>query len=177
MHKQSNPLNFAPWKLIHKLKLHKMNIEKTIDVLNSLIEINNDRIQGYDTAINETDALDLKIIFSEFQETSIKCKHELAMEVVKLGGVPTTATFVSGKLFRAWMDFKALLTANDRVAILSSCEYGEKTAVDTYYAVLDNNKDDVYGDQLAMIYEQSQRIHLDYAKVKGLHEAMLESQH
>ena len=37
-----------------------MKTEKTIDVLNSLIEINNDRIYGYETASKEVEETDLK---------------------------------------------------------------------------------------------------------------------
>ena len=37
-----------------------MNTEKSIEILNSLIQINNDRIQGYETASKETEEVDLK---------------------------------------------------------------------------------------------------------------------
>ena len=37
-----------------------MENEETIDVLNTLITINNDRIEGYETAANETKEQDLK---------------------------------------------------------------------------------------------------------------------
>jgi hypothetical protein len=42
-----------------------MEKEKTIEVLNTLITINNDRIEGYDTAAKETDEYDLKNLFSQ----------------------------------------------------------------------------------------------------------------
>ena len=54
-----------------------MNNEKKIDALNSLIEINNDRISGYETATKEAKEADLKMLFSQHQNTSIKNKTEL----------------------------------------------------------------------------------------------------
>ena len=38
--------------------IDKMKEEKTIEVLNTLITINNDRIEGYETAAKETDEQD-----------------------------------------------------------------------------------------------------------------------
>ncbi|MFV5690363.1 DUF2383 domain-containing protein [Flavobacterium sp. ZT3R25] len=63
-----------------------MDQEKSIDVLNTLIEINNDRIEGYKTALEETEESDLKALFSQLMKTSQNCKMELVSEVQKLGG-------------------------------------------------------------------------------------------
>ena len=65
-----------------------MKNDKSIDVLNSLIVINNDRISGYETAIEETDDQDLKISFAKFVQTSNECKNELVKAVTSLGGTP-----------------------------------------------------------------------------------------
>ena len=102
-----------------------MDNEKSIDVLNTLIEINNDRIEGYETASKETDEEDLRTLFSQLMQTSESCKKELVNEVLELGGTPVEGTKTTGKFFRAWMDVKAALTNKDREAILNSCEHGE----------------------------------------------------
>jgi hypothetical protein len=47
-----------------------MKNEKSIDVLNKLIEINNDRIEGYQTASDETKESDLKELFSKLSNTA-----------------------------------------------------------------------------------------------------------
>ena len=52
------------------------------------------------------------------------------------GGEPAQGTTTSGKFYRAWMDIKAALTGKDRKAIISSCEFGEDVAKDTYKDVL-----------------------------------------
>lgn len=52
-----------------------MKNQKKIDVFNTLIQINNDRFEGYETAFKETEEQDLKVCFSQFMQTSQKCKH------------------------------------------------------------------------------------------------------
>src|SRR6187549_2499686 len=98
-----------------------MEDKKAIDVLNKLIEINNDRIEGYQTASKETKEADLQSLFADRIATSEQCKDELEEEVRSLDGEPTDGTKVSGKFFRVWMDMKAALTGKNRKLILESC--------------------------------------------------------
>lgn len=151
-----------------------MNKEKAIDVLNTLIEINNDRMEGYETASKETKEADLKALFFQFSQTSQKCKIELDTEVQNLGGTPIEGTKITGKFFRAWMDVKAALTGSDRKTILNSCEFGEDVAVGTYDKVLKNNLEDITTEQQAMIYKQYLLIKADHDKVKNLRDMLLE---
>ncbi|MFV8373284.1 ferritin-like domain-containing protein [Flavobacterium sp. LB2P74] len=148
-----------------------MDTEKSIDVLNSLIQINNDRIEGYETASKEAEESDLKILFSHFTETSLKCKAELVAEVERLGGKPTEGTTTSGKLYRVWMDIKSALTGSDRKAIVNSCEYGEDVAVQTYNDALSHNKD-LTPEQIMMIKEQHDAIKANHDKIKNLRDLM-----
>lgn len=103
-----------------------MKNEETIRILNKVIGINNDRIEGYETASKETKDKELVILFFRFIQTSKKCNIEAISEVLQLGGMPEGRTKIIGKFFRVWMDLKAALTCNNRGVILSSCEYGEK---------------------------------------------------
>jgi uncharacterized protein (TIGR02284 family) len=150
-----------------------MNKEKSIEALNKLIEINNDRIEGYNTALSATKEPDLKTLFSQFILTSEKCNIELANEVQKLGGKPIEGTKITGKFFRAWMDVKSALTKNDRQTILSSCETGEDVAVDTYYKVLRNDIESITAEQQKMINAQFALIKADHDKVKSMRDALV----
>ena len=145
-----------------------MNKENSIEVLNTLIEINHDRIEGYKTAAAETDVSDLAELFLTFSATSHKCNKELSEEVRRLGGVPLEGTRMTGKLHRVWMDFKALLTGKSRDSILSSCEYGDATALETYDNALKNAPEEVTFAQSAMLIQQRAMIQSDYNKVKNL---------
>lgn len=149
-----------------------MNNEKTADVLNMLIEINNDRIEGYETASNETEEDDLKELFSRLIKTSTKCKQELTQEVLRVGGTPMEGTRITGKFFRTWMDVKVALASDDRKAILNSCEYGEDAALNTYEEVLDNESEYLDENQINMIEYQFQLVEADHDEIKDLRDQL-----
>ena len=104
--------------------------EKAIGILNDLIQINNDRIVGYDKAIDELkdEDADLKTLFHRYTQDSKQFATELTYEVTRLGGNPTEGTTNSGKIYRVWMDLKAAITGKDRQTILNNCEFGEDAA-------------------------------------------------
>lgn len=150
-----------------------MEKEQTIDVLNTLITINNDRIEGYETASKETDEQDLISLFGQFITTSERCKQALKLEVNRLGGTPSEGTMISGKFFRVWMDVKTALTGKDRKAILNSCEYGEDMAKNTYEKALEDDLEHLSAEQQAMIQAQYTLIKADHDKVKHMRDALV----
>jgi len=150
-----------------------MKNEQIVDVLNKLVVINNDRIEGYETAIKETDESDLQSIFRQFAATSRKCRQELVAEITKLGGKPEEGTKATGKFFRAWMDVKAALTAHDRKAILNSCEFGEDAAVDTYEKVLEDDMKDLTPELQSLVRNQFQSIKSEHDKVRSMRDELV----
>ncbi len=106
--------------------------EKIVGVLNNLVQINNDRIEGYGHAEESTEDVDLKVLFNRMMSKSQILNVVLSEEVLKYSGKPTESTTLLGKAFRVWMDLKATLTGKDRKAILESCEFGEEAAQETY---------------------------------------------
>ena len=148
-----------------------METQKTIDVLNDLIVINNDRIEGYKTASEETKEQDLKQLFSGYITNSQNCKQELSAEVRRLGGEVAEGTMVSGKIFRAWMDVKATFTGKDRKAILESCEFGEDAAVKAYRHTLTEHLEDLSAEQQHLVRTQYDIIKADHDHVRSLRDA------
>ncbi|HLN73151.1 MAG: ferritin-like domain-containing protein [Methylococcaceae bacterium] len=148
-----------------------MDNDKKIDVLNDLIEINNDRIEGYEKASKETDEMDLRNLFSSYIRTSQRCRSELIDEVRALGGTPAEGTKVSGKFYRAWMDIKAAITGRDRKTILDSCEYGEDVAVDAYDKAV-KDFEEIGGNMSsplhALLIRQRNLIKADHDQVRSL---------
>jgi uncharacterized protein (TIGR02284 family) len=137
--------------------------DKSVDVLNSLIMLNNDRIAGYKVAINETKDEDLKCLINQSIQTSRDCKSELTAEVERLGGQPDDMTRVNGKIFRSWMDFKTLVLRKDRRALLGSCEYGEYVALNSYEkALLNENLDATF---IPMVAAQHRHLKMDHEKI------------
>mgnify|MGYP003531666822 FL=1 len=147
-----------------------MENSKNISALNKLIEINNDRVEGYETASKEANETDLKSLFGELAATSHKNLSELRSEVKRLGGTPEEGTRVAGKFFRAWMDVKAAFTGNDRHTILDSCEFGEDKALETYEAVL-NDSSDLTAEQTQLVSQQKTALRADHDRVKALRDA------
>ena len=109
--------------------------EKVIDVLNDLIRINNDRIDGYQKAAEEIkDAADSEIkgVFFTMAEQSRNNASALRNAVTDLAGQPARDTTASGKIYRVWMDVKATFSGDDTTAALKSCEFGEDAALKAY---------------------------------------------
>jgi len=114
-----------------------------IEVLNDLIKINYDRIEGYRQAAEESKGFDIALhpVFQKMADESRKNVSALTNHVKKLGGEPESGSTTMGKVYRAWMDVKATFTGKDRTAILSSCEYGEDQAQKAYEKALASDAD------------------------------------
>ena len=142
--------------------------EKLAEVLNDLIQINNDRITGYEKAATESESvdIDLKAIFNKMADESRKHKSELTQEVSKLGQQPASDATGLGKLHRVWMDVKATFTGHDRQAILDSCEFGEDVAKDTYKDTLEAEAENLTYEQQTMLKDQHSALIADHDKVK-----------
>lgn len=145
--------------------------EKLAGLINSLIEINNDRVEGYERAAKETDDSDLKALFSQLASDSRGYRSELSREVTNMGAKPEEGTTTSGKFYRAWMDIKAALTGKDRKAILSSCEYGEDVALETYKDALKSDIEIPAGIR-QIITSQKEKLQESHNSIKALRDSV-----
>jgi len=138
-----------------------------IEVINDLIQINNDRIKGYERAIKELkdEDDDLKTLFQVFIDQSRQNKMTLGKEVQALGGDMDTGTTTTGKIYRAWMDVKAIFTGNGRHAVLENCEFGEDAALKAYHTAL--RMDDLPEYLRQMISEQHELLLDSHNQVKA----------
>jgi uncharacterized protein (TIGR02284 family) len=112
--------------------------DQAAEIVNDLVKINNDRIEGYKRAINEAkpEDSDLKMTFENMVSQSQQYKQELSTIARQLGETPETGTRTDGKIYRAWMDVKATFSGNSRKAVLSNCEFGEDAAQRAYKSAL-----------------------------------------
>jgi uncharacterized protein (TIGR02284 family) len=135
------------------------NTKETIEVLNDLIQINNDRITGYEKAIKETKSEDedLKVLYATMIAESHRNKITLATEVQTMGAEVEQGTTTSGKIYRAWMDVKAVFTGHDRHTVLANCEAGEDAAQRAYRAALEHESLPAYIRELLVRQEESLR--------------------
>lgn len=146
--------------------------EKTAEILNDLIKINNDRIEGYNKAISELDAegADLKVLFEGMKAESAMYKQELANMVTKLGEDKATGTRLDGKIYRAWMDVKATFSGNTRKAVLESCEFGEDAAQKAYRAALAPDSE-LSADGRQLVAKQQTSLKSSHDKIKQLRDS------
>jgi uncharacterized protein (TIGR02284 family) len=152
-----------------------MQNEETVKAINTLITINNDRIDGYELAVGESEQLDFKRLFTENAATSKHCNVDLAKEVIKLGGTPSEGTKNLGKFFRVWMEMKTALTDNDRKTILNSCDFGEEKARETYSEILQNDAELLTPEQTEMIKSQRELLSKDHSKIIVLQNTILDN--
>ncbi|MFN8346588.1 MAG: PA2169 family four-helix-bundle protein [Spirosomataceae bacterium] len=110
--------------------------QKVIDVLNELVRINNDRIAGYHLASQNTKDLDLEQLFTSMLNESVNFAETLEAYIQEMGGKPTGSGTTKGKIHQVWLNVKAAIVGNDRVGLLSSCEFGDKAAVEAYQAAV-----------------------------------------
>jgi uncharacterized protein (TIGR02284 family) len=152
-------------------KLKTMNDNKNMDaeVLNDLIQINNDRIEGYERASKETKDEDLRAIFADMASQSRELLTELRSLVRIEGETPDKGTTLSGKIYRAWMDVKAKFTGDSRKSVLASCEFGEDAAQRAYETGL--KSDDLSMEVRTILTNQKASLRRSHDKIKSMRDA------
>ena len=142
--------------------------KKVAEVLNDLIQINNDRITGYERALKELkdESADLKTLFEGYIDQSRNIRNELGTEVQTLKVEMDDGTTASGKIYRAWMDVKAAFTGHDRHTVLENCEFGEDAAQKAYKSALETEGLPAYLVQL--ISKQQIELKRAHDEVKAL---------
>ncbi len=109
--------------------------EEIVDDLNDLVKINNDRIQGYEKAVEDTEDTQLDDLFRHYIIQSQGFRSQLAEHIVRIDGMAVsdaTTSDVSSKIHRAWIDIKSAVTGKDTDTVLSSVEFGENAALEAY---------------------------------------------
>ncbi|MDE1193540.1 MAG: PA2169 family four-helix-bundle protein [Arachidicoccus sp.] len=135
------------------------------DTINDLIRINNDRIAGYQKALDELkgkNEFDLETLFAEIIHQSETFKSELQGFTDEPVEDETT---MSGKIYRGWMDIKAIFTGHDRKTILSNCEGGEDAAKKAYKEAL---SEDLPAEVKDVVLEQQAAQMVIHNRIKAL---------
>lgn len=146
--------------------------EKTAEILNDLVEINNDRVEGYERAAKETDVkdADLRSLFNDMAAQSRQFVNQLSRHVITKGEKPEEGTTFRGKIYRAWMDVKATFSGKDRKAILASCEFGEDAAQRAYDEALKSDAD-LTPEVRQLIMEQKTALKKSHDRIKALRDS------
>lgn len=142
--------------------------ERAAEIINDLVKINNDRIEGYDRAINEAkdSDSDLKVTFEEMKRESVKNREELSTLARQLGEEPAKGTRADGKIYRVWMDLKATFTGGSRKAVLENCEFGEDAAQRAYKTAL--SEPDLTPDLRNVVSSQQQHLKQSHDRIRDM---------
>lgn len=116
------------------------HIQHQISALNDLVKINNDRIAGYQKALEDTDETNLVLLFNEYIDQSKNYVTELKEYIHVLGGQPADGTTLSGKFYYTWINLKAAFINKDKHGILTDCEYGEDVIIKAYRKAQDDKE-------------------------------------
>jgi uncharacterized protein (TIGR02284 family) len=135
------------------------HIQHQISAINDLIKINNDRISGYEKALEGNEDAALVPVFTGYADQSKKYTAELEALIHSLGGEPAAGTTLAGKFYRTWVDIKSKVTGKDKKSVLGDCEYGEEVANKAYRDALDDKE---------LIWEDKQVVNLLSGHLKGL---------
>ncbi|MCX2476203.1 PA2169 family four-helix-bundle protein [Pedobacter sp. MC2016-05] len=147
------------------------NQEKTVEVLNDLIQINNDRADGFDKASKDLsdENIDLKATFEKLSSDSRDNVTELAGLVGRNNEDPDTGNTILGTLHRAWIDIKASFGGDDRHSILAECERGEDAIKKAYRDALQENE---LGENVrTVLLKQQDGINISHDAIKALRDA------
>lgn len=145
-----------------------MKNERTIEALNVLMEINNNRIEGYSTASKHNKDEDTKNILFQLMETCKNCKTELISEILQLGGTPSEGIKGTSRVFRLLVSIRNTIGENLQKNTLNSCSYGERAAIDAYDDILKNKADHITSDLENLLNSQHISIKKNHRDVKDL---------
>jgi uncharacterized protein (TIGR02284 family) len=142
---------------------------KSPEALNDLIEINNDRVVGYEKAAAQADDSDLKEIFNANASESKRFAEELRQLAEREGSHPAEGTTFRGKIYRTWMDVKATFGGDSRHGVLASCEFGEDAAQRAYNTALDDK--DLNAEERALLEKQKQVLRSAHDRIKSMRDS------
>ena len=113
----------------------------TIETLNDLVQINNDRIRGFERALKNLtdDDAGIRYFCINCIAESHRFKMELGTEIEALSkhkDIDNTTT-VLGTLHRNWLQLKAKFTAYNTKNVLEECEFGEDAILKAYKTALE----------------------------------------
>ena len=145
-----------------------MDTNKVVSTLNNLIETCRDGQKGFKEAAENAKSPELKTFLNQISLERAQFVGELQTEVRSLGGDPENSGSTAAAIYRAWIDIKGTLTGKDDQSILSDCERGEDSAVDSYREAL---KLRLPTNIFSTVERQFQSIKQDHDRVKQMRDS------
>lgn len=130
-----------------------METKKVIEDLKGLVNILNDGKEGYLSASEATDSVELRDLFLRLSSQRVGYANELKNHIILHGGTSENEDGgILGVLHRTWIDIKEALSSKENEAILSAIETGEQAAIAKYDKVLED--DVTHADHIGLLQKQ-----------------------
>ena len=143
------------------------NNNEIISDLKGLISIVNDGKEGYESASEATDNVELKAIFLKYAAERKAYELELKAHLASHGGESENSEGgILGAIHRTWIDIKEALSSKEDEAILGAIETGETAAVEKYDNILKDPR--THADHLDLLNRQRDGIQNALTEIKSL---------
>ncbi|MBW3521381.1 PA2169 family four-helix-bundle protein [Chryseobacterium sp. NKUCC03_KSP] len=147
-----------------------MHNERTVATLNDLLNITNDRIQGF--AKVEDKVWDtyspLKGDYDQMVARSQVMRSELMNLITERGGNPDNTGTTAGAIHRGWIDVKNSFSGDKTGSTLENVVFGEEAAIDAYQDALDSG--DLCPESSRVVRDQLHHLKSSYNKFNNLNE-------
>ena len=149
-----------------------MENSKTVDILNNLLQIINDRIEGFKdvNVIMIESHSNLKEEYDCMVQNSYKMRVELSNLIEERGGDLKNTTTLAGGLHRAWIDVINSFTFDKSESTLQNVIFGEDAAVKAYEKALGSG--DLCAESSKIVQDQLQELKSSYHKFVGMEEEL-----
>ena len=148
-----------------------MENDRIVSVLNDLLQITNDRIEGFGKVEGKVweKYPDIKAEYDRMISQSKMMKNELINMINEKGGHPSNSSSIAGSLHRTWIDIKNSFTiGNIEESTLSNVVFGEQAAMKTYQAALDSG--DLCQKSTELVTEQLNSLKVSHEQFKKIEE-------
>jgi uncharacterized protein (TIGR02284 family) len=104
--------------------------------LDELLYFVNDRIEGYERAVRESEDPQLRGYYKQLVSQSQQFATDLNTYLTREGGERETRTTLKGKIYRAFMEAQAAVTGHSEKSLLAFNLHGETWALKAYKEAL-----------------------------------------
>jgi len=142
-----------------------LSTDKTISVLNDLIETCKDGEYGFQSSAEHVKNPELQQVFTARAAECRKGAEVLQAQVRQLGGEADEGGSASGSIHRGWVAVKGTLSGYGEKAMLEECERGEDAALARYRDAL---KEDLPPNVRAVVERQYEGVKRNHEQIRTL---------
>ena len=137
---------------------------ESLQVLNDLVRINKDRVEGYKRASYDTSVSDLKALFCNMADESRKNITSLTREAIAAQGNPINELTPIGRIYNAWLTSQLKFEGENNDSVLNTCEFIELASLNAYKA---SKLSSLSSHLIELIEHQEQSLETSYNVIRA----------